>query len=154
MIILTEEGQQFQYLNCCLNRHSRSQWSTLASDGTWSGTKLHLATDSNGINSKMALNGGGSIVGSNTKTLTPGPLTLSIEEMLLTGAQRELFSTMDPQMLQPPLERILCSAYLLSILVTGMTDQPSSVIWMVILQSLLFIQLIFLTMIVSVSKFI
>ena len=53
-----------------INRHSAvANGVLLASDGTWSGTKLHLATDSNGINSKMALNGGGSIVGSNTKTL-------------------------------------------------------------------------------------
>ena len=53
-----------------INRHSAvANGVLLASDGTWSGTKLHLATDSNGLNSKMALNGGGSIVGSNTKTL-------------------------------------------------------------------------------------
>ena len=53
-----------------INRHSAvANGELLASDGTWSGTKLHLATDSNGLNSKMALNGGGSIVGSNTKTL-------------------------------------------------------------------------------------
>ena len=53
-----------------INRHSAvANGVLLASDGAWSGTKLHLATDSNGLNSKMALNGGGSIVGSNTKTL-------------------------------------------------------------------------------------
>ena len=85
----------------------------------------------------MALNGGGSIVDSNTKTLTAWSIDTFHRGDVTNWGSTELFSTMDPQMLQPPLEQILCSAYLLSILVTGMTDQPSNVIWMVILQSLL-----------------
>ena len=57
-----------------INRHSAvANGVLLAPDGAWSGTKLHLATDSNGLNSKMALNGGGSVDGSNTKLLMPGP---------------------------------------------------------------------------------
>ena len=69
-----------QYLHSqLLNNHSAvANGVLLASDGAWSGTKLHLATGNNGLQFKMALNGGGSIVGSNTKTLNAWSLTHSI----------------------------------------------------------------------------
>ena len=112
-----------------INRHSAvANGVLLASDGTWSGTKLHLATDSNGLNSKMALNGGGSIVGSNTKTLNAWSIdTFHRGDVTNWGSTGTIFHNGSTDA-TASLERILCSAYLLSILVTGMMDQPSNVI--------------------------
>ena len=49
--------------------HGGCQRGTLASDGTYTSSKLHLYTSTSGLNSKMALHSGGTINGSNTKTL-------------------------------------------------------------------------------------